>query len=153
MAYKKHPVELLGDAYLRVYTPKTSDGRTPKIVNGIQQFREDHLPLTARKHIERKNRKLPEVLQKKIEIVNADIPVMQRNVVNPPATTGPIQGPVSIGSADMDKTVPAKLVQEPNPQTLGPEKPTKPVKFPKAKKAKPKKAAKVKPAEAEKPLI
>ena len=60
-------------SYLRVLTPKTVDGinlmygpdnRTP-------QFSEAHLPLTARKHIERQNDNLPAQLKHIIEVVES----------------------------------------------------------------------------------
>jgi hypothetical protein len=44
--------------YLRVLTPKTTNGILPLIINGEQQYREDFLPLTARKQLEAKNRRL-----------------------------------------------------------------------------------------------
>lgn len=56
--------------YLRVLTPITSDGVQLAVVDGQVQYREDHLPLTARKTLERKNAKLPESLRKKIEVVS-----------------------------------------------------------------------------------
>lgn len=48
----------LKEPYLRVITPVTTNGTLPMIVNGQQQFEETFLPLTARKHLERKNARL-----------------------------------------------------------------------------------------------
>lgn len=44
--------------YLRVTTPKTTNGLIPLIRNGQQVVREDFLPLSARKQLESKNRRL-----------------------------------------------------------------------------------------------
>jgi hypothetical protein len=55
--------------YLRVLTPETIDGINVKMMNDRVVFKESHLPLTAKKHLERKNLKLPKHLQKKIEVV------------------------------------------------------------------------------------
>lgn len=55
--------------YLRVLTPETSDGVNLMMVKDKKVYRESHLPLTARKHLERKNLKLPEHLRHKIEEV------------------------------------------------------------------------------------
>lgn len=58
--------------YLRVLSPVTINGMTPKMsADGRQEFKEDHLPITAQKMLERKNLKLPPHLRKKIEIVPA----------------------------------------------------------------------------------
>lgn len=57
--------------YLRVKSPVTTNGITPKMVNGQMVYKEDHLPVTARKILEKKNLKLPEHLRKIIEHVPA----------------------------------------------------------------------------------
>lgn len=44
--------------YLRVTTPRTTNGLIPKLNNGQQQFKETFLPLSARKQLERKNARL-----------------------------------------------------------------------------------------------
>lgn len=44
--------------YLRVTTPKTTNGIIPQIINGEPQYNETFLPLTARKQLEAKNRRL-----------------------------------------------------------------------------------------------
>jgi hypothetical protein len=59
--------------YLRVTTPKTTNGIMPLIENGVPQYEETFLPLTAKKHLERKNVRLEKAgakhLVAKIEIV------------------------------------------------------------------------------------
>lgn len=53
-------------------SPVTTDGTTPRIgPDGRIVYKEDHLPVTARKILEKKNLKLPEHLRKKIELVEA----------------------------------------------------------------------------------
>ena len=56
--------------YLRVLTPVTSDGVSLVTVNDRIKYREDHLPLSAQKMLEKKNEKLPTSLRKKIEVVS-----------------------------------------------------------------------------------
>ena len=56
--------------YLRVLTPRTTNGNNPVIVNDMQQYRESHLPLSARAHLETLNRSTPQHLRKKIEVVD-----------------------------------------------------------------------------------
>lgn len=48
----------LKEPYLRVTTPVTTNGSIPLIENGRQKVEETFLPLTARKHLERKNQRL-----------------------------------------------------------------------------------------------
>lgn len=60
-------------SYLRVLTPLTSDGVSPVVQNDRIQYREDHLPLSAKKMLEKKNEKLPSGLRKKIEVVSQDV--------------------------------------------------------------------------------
>lgn len=62
---------------LRVVSPKTEDGNRPKIdpVTKQQVYREDFLPLTARKALEDQNKKLPSHLKKQIEVLTEDVPV------------------------------------------------------------------------------
>lgn len=60
----------LKGSYLRVLTPITSDGISPVTENDKIKYREDHLPLTAKKMLEAKNAKLSPHLRKKIEEVN-----------------------------------------------------------------------------------
>jgi hypothetical protein len=57
-------------SYLRVLTPRTTNGSNPVIVDGRQQYREAHLPLAARHHLEKLNRSTPQHLRKIIEVVD-----------------------------------------------------------------------------------
>jgi hypothetical protein len=64
--------------YLRVLSPVTIDGMTPKIgADGKVEYKEDHLPVTAQKILEKKNLKLPVHLRKKIEVVPGYVPPAQ----------------------------------------------------------------------------
>jgi len=67
---------------LRVLSPKTEDGNRPRIgYDGRIEYREDFLPLTARRALERQNSRLPSHLKKIIE------PVYTKEIVKPePAT-------------------------------------------------------------------
>lgn len=57
--------------YLRVMSPVTIDGMVAKIGNdGRQEYKEDHLPVSALKGLERRNLKYPPHLRKKIELVS-----------------------------------------------------------------------------------
>lgn len=56
--------------YLRVMTPETTDGMTPVIgLDGRVVYRQDDLPLSIQKELEKENLKLPMHLRKKIEVV------------------------------------------------------------------------------------
>lgn len=59
--------------YLRVLTPKTTNGLIPKLKDGQQVFKETHLPMSAKKKIEGRNNRLKKRgfghLQAKIEVV------------------------------------------------------------------------------------
>lgn len=44
--------------YLRVTTPRTTNGIIPKLQNGQQLVKETFLPLSARKQLEKKNDRL-----------------------------------------------------------------------------------------------
>lgn len=59
-------------SYLRVVTPVTEDGNRPKLFNGQQVYKETALPLSAKKHLDEQNRKLPAHLKKIIEIVSSE---------------------------------------------------------------------------------
>lgn len=48
----------LKEPYLRVITPVTTNGIIPLTVNGKNQYEETFLPLSSRKHLERKNARL-----------------------------------------------------------------------------------------------
>lgn len=58
--------------YLRVSTPRTTDGVTPEMKDGRLVYKEDFLPLSALKDLNEQNLKLPEILKKKIEEVRND---------------------------------------------------------------------------------
>lgn len=62
-----------GGSYLRVITPVTTNGNLPLLKNGKQETEETFLPLTAKRHMERKNARLTKNgfghLVAKIEIV------------------------------------------------------------------------------------
>lgn len=62
-----------GGSYLRVTTPLTTNGTLPLLKNGQQQTEETFLPLTAKRHLERKNARLAKNgfghLVAKIEVV------------------------------------------------------------------------------------
>lgn len=55
--------------YLRVLTPQTVDGINLMYENDKPVYSEQHLPLTARKFLEKENEKLPNQLKHKIELV------------------------------------------------------------------------------------
>lgn len=58
--------------YLRVMSPVTTNGMVNQFgPDGRPLYKEDHLPVTARKALEKRNLKLPENLRKKIELVPA----------------------------------------------------------------------------------
>lgn len=55
---------------IRVLTPITEDGNRPKLDrSGQQEWKEDFFPLSAQRHFERRNSRLPNHLKKKIEVV------------------------------------------------------------------------------------
>lgn len=59
--------------YLRVLTPQTIDGINLAYDKQNRPIlKETHLPVTALKHLERKNEKLPIQLRKKIELVDVE---------------------------------------------------------------------------------
>jgi hypothetical protein len=59
--------------YLRILTPETINGVYPKMGrDGRQTFKETHLPVSARPAMERLNRKLPDALKKRIEVVGEE---------------------------------------------------------------------------------
>lgn len=74
--------------YLRVSTPRTTDGVTPLMENDRLVYKEDFLPLSALKDLNEQNLKLPEILKKKIEVVKNDeqgtpVPVVNTKSANP----------------------------------------------------------------------
>lgn len=62
-------MSLFKGSYLRVLTPKTSDGNVPLTKNNQVQYKETQLPLSARKALERENAKRPNHLKHQIEVV------------------------------------------------------------------------------------
>lgn len=88
-------------SYLRVVTPVTEDGNRPKLYNGQQVYKETALPLSAKKHLEEQNRKLPSHLKKIIEVVSNDD--LQPAVTN---------------QADNNQPKPGKLKPGPKPKHL-----------------------------------
>jgi len=56
--------------HLRVLSPRTIDGVTPLLVNDTLQYKEEFLPLSAKPFLERQNKDLPEILRKKIEVID-----------------------------------------------------------------------------------
>lgn len=76
---------LNGD-HLRIISVITEDGVRPKLENGQQMYKETLLPLTAKKHMEERNRELPKHLKMTIEVVGSvqDVPV-QETQSEPPA--------------------------------------------------------------------
>jgi hypothetical protein len=77
--------------YLRVTTPITTNGISPLLVNGVVQTEETFLPLSARKELEKKNRRLMKSaphLVMKIEVVGGEPAVQpepQASVAKKPA--------------------------------------------------------------------
>jgi hypothetical protein len=70
--------------YLRVLTPRTTDGNTPLLIDGQQQYKETALPLTALKRLEARNRQLPNHLRHIIEpVTNNQTPQSDLQVSGP----------------------------------------------------------------------
>lgn len=61
-------------SYLRVLSPRTTDGITPQMQNDRLVYKEDFLPLSAKSHLEKQNEVLPDILKKKIEVIKSDEP-------------------------------------------------------------------------------
>lgn len=58
--------------YLRVLTPLTTNGSNIRHnADGQVMYKESHLPITAQKQLEKKNKKRPVHLRHKIELVSA----------------------------------------------------------------------------------
>lgn len=66
---------MFSNGTIRVLSPKTVDGNRPKIgADGRIEYKEEFLPITAKRPLERQNNRLPDHLKKKIEVVsNGDI--------------------------------------------------------------------------------
>src|SRR5688572_22121772 len=68
-------------SYLRVLTPRVTNGTNLKILpNGTIDYKEAHLPISAKRKMEDYNRKLPSHLKKVIEVVHGN------TQANPPET-------------------------------------------------------------------
>ena len=58
--------------YLRVLSPRTSDGANPIMdENDKRMWKETFMPVSARSHLELQNKYLPDILKKKIELVSS----------------------------------------------------------------------------------
>lgn len=74
--------------YLRVLTPRTTDGVTPEMgEDGRLVYKESFLPHSALKDLNEQNLKLPEILKKRIEVVKNDehgtpVPVVNNKAAN-----------------------------------------------------------------------
>lgn len=62
-------MSLFSGNYLRVLTPETVDGITPRMENDKMCFTEQHLPVTARPFLEQENNKRSDVLKHRIELI------------------------------------------------------------------------------------
>lgn len=80
--------------YLRVKTPITTNGISPLTDGGAIKYREDHLPLSAKKALEAKNAKRQPHLKMIIEEVNDAV----RPII--PVKPSPVETPVETGEAD-----------------------------------------------------
>lgn len=113
--------------YLRVQTPITSDGVSPVVENDRIKYREDHLPVTAKKMLESKNQRLPTSLRKKIEVVS--------NTVKPVIKTTPKPAPVVNIEPDEEDVVEEDVESgESEPTEVQPETPAPKKRGPKPKK-------------------
>ncbi len=93
--------------FLSVRTPKTTDGVLPKIVDGKQQYKTTSLPLTAKKHLERMNKKLPDHLKMTWEVMRNEPVIQQLEIKQATKAKGkqaelPIQDKVNPGATDYD---------------------------------------------------
>lgn len=57
---------------LQVISPVTVDGNRPKIVDGRQVTKTTFLPKTAKRALDNQNKRLPDHLKKKIEVLEED---------------------------------------------------------------------------------
>lgn len=75
---------------LRVLSPKTEDGNRPRIgPDGRIVYKEEFLPLTAKRALDRQNNRLPNHLRKVIEVVTTSEVVAEKNPVTVPAKLKP----------------------------------------------------------------
>lgn len=62
-----------GGKYLRVLTPKTTDGLTPQLDDDDRAlFKETHLPLTSLSYLEKQNDGLPKHLRHRITVMDSE---------------------------------------------------------------------------------
>lgn len=63
------------ESYLRVRTPQTIDGVNLKYSDDGSRvlYKETHLPMTAKKHLEAENANLPQQLRHKLEVVEGKV--------------------------------------------------------------------------------
>lgn len=68
-------------SYLRVLSPRTTNGNNVLVDESTRtvKYREDHLPLSARRFLELYNKNLPQHLRKIIEVVKGDELTVQAN--------------------------------------------------------------------------
>lgn len=64
----------LQQQHIVVSTVLTTDGISPVVIDDVIQYKETHLPLTAKKMLDKKNEKLPDSLKMKIKIVEGEAP-------------------------------------------------------------------------------
>lgn len=71
IAQKINFVFMYNGPYLRVLTPRTTNGNNPLLnEHGQLQYKESHLPISAQFHLDKLNRSTPQHLRKKIEVVH-----------------------------------------------------------------------------------
>ncbi len=61
---------IFGPKFLRVRTPKTSDGKTLEYEDGQPVYTETNLPLTAKRALDRENERTPIPYRHKIDIID-----------------------------------------------------------------------------------
>lgn len=59
-------------SYLRVLSPRTTNGNNLMTDGDRVLYKEEHLPLTAKKYLELQNQSLPAHLKKRIEVVQGN---------------------------------------------------------------------------------
>lgn len=78
---------------IRVVSPKTEDGNRPKIdpVTKQVEYREDFFPASAKKVFEEQNKKLPQHLQKTIELLDGDYVAPKQEAVGQSEVSEPLK--------------------------------------------------------------
>lgn len=75
---------------LRVLSPKTEDGNRPRIgPDGRIVYKEEFLPLTAKRALDRQNNRLPNHLKKVIEVVTTSEVVTSQPIAEVPKKSKP----------------------------------------------------------------